>query len=259
MEHFDVYLIKYANSILKKHKTTNLMINIFLPYEQKCLFSLVYCYFRWLDDQIDDKLNNFQSKLAVLKRSNLIICKKTIIKNPNTPERCLLQVLNYSDQKELNLRLPCKQMLTSIRLDNKRIDKIPTKRLYKILQTLRVSAYLNAIRVCLKLPIMKTNEIPAYGIACDEIHILRDFKDDFNAGIFNFSQEEVVKYGLNINKPFDHKTWKTWFFDKHKNVKKLIKMGIKELTVKPDKYSLICTFNFTRYSLTWLKIKFINN
>jgi len=227
MKQFDVTLTNYAYGILNQHPMTSLMVRIFLPKVDHQFFALIYSYFRWLDDQVDgDELTTVEKEKLLARAYSTIYTSK--VNAPQFPEKCLLESLSYGDKNNLPVRFPIKQMATAIEMDMKRIGEIPTKEQLRQLCLLRVCSYLNMLKILTKDGSLM--EIPPdYGIACDEIHILRDIDEDFSRGIFNFSIEDVNKYRLNINR-LNHPSWQPWIHYKIKNAGVLLKSGYLSLS-----------------------------
>ena len=149
MKQFDDEMLDHARSILKQHPMTNLMVRIFLPKAHYQFFALIYCYFRWLDDQIDEY------QLTTVEKEELLTRAHSFIHTPdgNIPqfhEKLLLEVLNYSDSSNLPSRNPIKQMILSIDLDMKRRGQIPTRKKLDQLCSLRVCSYLNMLKILTK-------------------------------------------------------------------------------------------------------------
>lgn len=95
---------------------------------------------------------------------------------------------------------------------------------------------------------------PAYGIACDEIHILRDFEEDFRRGIFNFSNEEIERFQLDIMNLSDP-SWRIWFRYRIENAGRLLQTGSSELLSRTSRYAIMCLFNLSKYWVCWVKLK----
>ena len=251
LNQFNLKSLNHAYTVLDHHPTTSLMVRI-IPSERRHIFALTYSYFRWLDDQIDDgDLEPIQEE-ELFKRAYSIL-EKCEPPNPSRPEQGLLAVLEYSDRYNLPFQMPIGQMTRAIELDSKRVGQIPTKKELLLLRELRVYAYLNALRLCTKESLLQ-KPIPSYGVACDEIHIMRDFKKDFNDGIFNFSVEDVQKFSLDIN-DIKHPNWQKWFTEKHNESGKWLRDGYSELRRKPSRYHLMCIFNLSRYASLWVRTR----
>ena len=253
MDQFDTVLINYAFSVLKQHPMTNLMVKIFLPKVHYQVFALVYAYFRWLDDQIDGDDLTAAEKKSLLARA-YSLAKTSDWSDLQLPEKCLVEVLNYGDLNDLPVRSPIEQMTIAIDLDLKRVGKIPTEEDLQRLCQLRVCSYLNMLKILTKDSALM--ELPPnYGIACDEIHILRDIEEDFNRGIFNFSTEDVERFRLDTSS-LSHPSWNTWYYYKVENSGALLKKGYANLLAgKPSHYVGMCLLNLLKYWKCWLDLK----
>jgi hypothetical protein len=253
MEILDSSVLSYSGRVLRKHLTTNLMTLFFLKPRERKMFAVAYSYFRWLDDQVDDSDLDIEEQEILIKRAYFIIKNRKVV-NPDLPERGLSMIIDYAERNNLLFRIPFEQMTYTIERDCNRAWKIPADEELTTLRKYRILGYLNALRICMKVPLLPEDKLPNHGIACDEVHILRDFHEDFKRGIYNFSQREKDDYNLDIEN-INHLSWKRWFKEKHKQAGKYIIKGYIELLREPLRYSCIAMFNLTRYFLCWLKIK----
>jgi hypothetical protein len=253
MEQFDAKLTTYALAILGLHPMTNLMVRVFLPKKYYHFFALIYCYFRWLDDQIDS------AKLDISEKESLLARAYTIIKTPKVdsllfPEKCLLEALSYADINKIPVRMSIEQMIIAIDLDMKRVGRIPSAQELQRLCILRMCSYLNMLKILARDENLMDMP-PDYGIACDEIHILRDMYEDFDRGIFNFSKEDIERYGLDAS-DLSHTAWNLWFRSRIENAGKLLRKGYWSLlTAKPSRYTGMCLLMLPKYLKCWLALK----
>jgi phytoene/squalene synthetase len=253
MSQFDAELLKYAYAILDQHTMTKIMVRVFLSKANFQFFALVYSYFRWLDDQIDGNEIDYDEKEKLLAQAYTVI-QTLKINSPEIPEKCLLEVLNYGKEKNLLIRSPVEQMTLAIEKDMRRVGQIPTTKELQQLGLLRVCSYLNMLKILTgERELMDTP--PDYGVACDEIHILRDFEEDYSRGIFNFSEDDIKKYGLYVNNLHDQ-SWNLWFKDRITNVGILLQTGyIRLLKQKPSRYNGMCLLNLLKYWKCWIDLK----
>lgn len=253
MKQFDAEMVVYAQNILKQHPITDLMVRIFLPKDHYRFFALIYAYLRWLDDEIDeDRLSSIEKEELLTRAYSFMQSSNGYI--PQYNEMFLLEVLNFSDTYGLPSRKPIQQMTTSIDLDMKRIGKIPDREELDRLCLLRVCSYLNMLKILTKDGLLM-DVPPNYGIACDEVHILRDFDEDFSRGIFNFSSEDVKSYGLVLGDR-THPSWNLWFCDRIENAGNLLKAGYMDLLkMRPSRYTGMCLLNLSKYWKNWLDLK----
>lgn len=241
---------KYAEGVLKNHRGNWILVKVFFPPVGRALFSTMYAYFRWLDDQIDEGTLDAAQQNNLLQRAHRLLLYGDI-ENPSALEQGVIWARDLAAKLQLEALEPAKQMLNALELDSKRRGSIPSSEDLIELRRLRVVSTMNAVSLCMHGKRLPRKLIPDYGVACDEVHILRDLNIDVHMGIFNFSIDEMRYFNLDLQN-LDGPSLKAWFRERHCAAGLWLRSGFQTLAKNPSKWSMACTFILSRYFYQWL-------
>jgi phytoene/squalene synthetase len=169
------------------------------------LFCLGYAYFRWVDDFIDDPMHSERSCRA------FITCQQKLIDAAYQGEiwstdRIEEQMVQYLVEVDFQERLKpyIQDMLAALVWDTRRRGQFSDRSALQAYSLALGRAYTNALQAFVTQSHVYPDAPGRYaaGTAAHLVHLLRDFVQDWEAGYYNISRQEMAEFGLDAA-PFD--------------------------------------------------------
>jgi phytoene/squalene synthetase len=197
------------------------------PYTRVCCNG--YGYFRWVDDQVDERLKTRKSRVAFMRRQDKIVSSAYADKTvPDlAPQERLITDLIVSDREDRRLRSFIMNFLRIISFDARRIGMRVTKmQLAWYSKTLAV-----AVTDCIQYFIDHDFAYPEspnrYGAAIGAhiTHMLRDYYEDLDAGFINIPTEYLRSHGIGPGDT-DSVAFRLWVMDRVASARRYLQNGM---------------------------------
>lgn len=189
------------------------------PAYRRDAFAL-YAYFRWLDDQVDQRLTSTADRLALVARQRMLLDETVCEQMPvSAPERLLLSLVDRPDGERradaAGARLSVVSMLDVMAFDADRRGRPVTQaELDGYTRTLAV-AVTEALHHCIghgaAAPDDETRYVAVSG--AHVAHMLRDLREDLVAGYVNVPGDVLVGCALGPDEP-DSPAFHAWVRDR---------------------------------------------
>jgi phytoene/squalene synthetase len=236
----------------------------FIPSIKLQYFYCWYAYFRWVDDIADSNNSPLSNRILFMESQIGLVenyYSNTLVKHNQELGELFLKELIAFDLKNGNLIKPfIIQMLQCIQFDISRVGKYSPKMQLEKYYKKEVLSYLNVFQFfCAPSDKYQLISISEEGIAGKLIHILRDFRSDYNETIFNLPLEDINEFGFN---PYDNtefiKTiaFKNWVKKVISDAEYKFNQGKRDLRNYPSlKYKVIVLILCLKYQLYMDEIK----
>lgn len=175
--------------------------------EEVSIFSLIYAYFRWLDDYVDLSHRNQEDKILFVDQQwdlwKKLYCNNLTIESSSTIYSSILRwVVAYDREHNCVLQKHINRFFNAIMYDANRQYKLESEDAL-LRYSFDLGGAYTTILIILSTPNNKrenSHKLAEYaGFASHQIHILRDFFSDIKLGFFNISKQDIDSYGLSLN------------------------------------------------------------
>ncbi len=163
-----------------------------------------YAYFRWVDDQLDQRLTDPVDRLAFVERQQALVenCYRGTARGDLAPEERMLADLIANDHEEQSgLQSYIRRMMTVMAFDAHRRGRPITERELAQYTLHLATAVTDALHYFIghehTPPCSEARYLPAS--AAHITHMLRDTFEDTAAGYFNVPRELLASSGIDVS------------------------------------------------------------
>lgn len=235
--------------------------HLLIPKTRREYLYFCFNYLKWIDDFVDDPINNKDKKIDFVEDQLKLISALSNgerIKLKSNEEYFLFYCIEYANLiKNYDLISELKNSLESIRMDTERLYNNGVfsreeleEYLYKVVHPVFNLTYY------FLLPSAKIQKSGKYiGRFVWKVLILRDFFEDLDSGYINISREEIEEYNLNVNNLMTDKNRIKWMKYKYPEYMTILDDDILIFKSMPLKIKLFwCPlYPFMIYELTRIK------
>lgn len=236
---------KIAGIKTRKRNWKLWFISFFLASRTQRNYGFIcHSYLRWVDDFIDTKSISIVEKRNHLNNQLKLIKEYFSGSNNNftiIEEGYLFYLIKFSKNERKEFIITAlKNILLSMLMDIDRIENhcLFSKRQLEEYLTLLIKYLFDPIYMFLtnqNIPVIQNNYI---GVFSWYILALRDFKEDYEAGIINITTEDVKEFKLDLNNLFGDTNFKAWIKSKIMFANDVLKKEILVLRKMPIKVKL---------------------
>ncbi|MEW6621298.1 MAG: squalene/phytoene synthase family protein [bacterium] len=245
----------------EKHPYIYILAQLFFNRGCKEYFFLWYFYFRWVDDIADLPNRSYEEKIYFINSQREILLKTYADKELKEKylieeEKYIYYLALFDLQNGLRLKNHILGMFSAIEYDIQRENLIPQKKeLYKFIE-IEVTSYLNTfLFFCKPKGNYSLSSKPYGGIACKQIHILRDFIEDLYQGWINIPVEDIGDYKIELNY-INTPSFRQWVQEKVKFAEDYFLIEKQNLKTVPSlRYKLAVVALFAKYEFILKRIK----
>lgn len=202
----------YAEKVTQENRPETLF---FLRYlwnrEEVSIFTLIYAYFRWLDDYVDlspihrkDKIRFVDQQWAFWRKQYRYKYNTEV--SSSIYSSILRWIVIYDLERHCVLHKQINRLFNAIMYDAKRQYNLePEDALIRYSFDIG-GAYTTILRILSKADAISGYEAKSTenaGFASHQIHILRDFWSDIKLGFFNISKQDVDSYRFSLDQTCD--------------------------------------------------------
>ncbi|MCK4421668.1 squalene/phytoene synthase family protein [candidate division WOR-3 bacterium] len=216
-----------------------LSTKLFMKRESRYYFNLVYTYFRWVDDYVDDE------NRKEIERTQFLSRQQTLLKRlyqgykfrpENYLEWAITKVIEYDLEHNSQLKSAIFRMFQVFEFDTIRKNKVPSFKELKRYSVNLGSAYARSLLYFIAPEYGRYREVYSLlAYTCHLVHLLRDFAEDKEIGYINISKEEMEQYNIRLEQIHDE-NFSHWLNEKIRIIRSLFKKGKCEL----EKIPILC-------------------
>jgi len=207
LDAIDNTLVAQATATTKQHNpTAYLLSNLLHDKGMTPIFCLVYAYFRWLDDYIDESgTESFLCRQMVASQKELLVeaYSDPRMSASSIRESMLVTVANFDKSRRMLLKTSIFDMFSALECDSyRRGTVVSSKELAQYSYWLGRS-YTKALQACIAYPYEYPDHGYKYyaGVGAHITHIVRDLFEDLAMGYINISKEDIRRYSIDIRCP----------------------------------------------------------
>lgn len=199
----DTDLCAARRELLRAHKFTY-CLSLLMSRQSRERFWAWYSYLRWVDDAVDKRLLPSDREAFVAQQlRRLSLPSDGSDPNSVLEERLLSRFVWHDDASNGTLQATVTQMLSCIAFDASRTGQVCEQAKLQEYYRREVSAYLTAIALLCGLPDVAPPVGVSAALAAKSAHIIRDLREDLEAGQINISREDLDAYGLDWHTALD--------------------------------------------------------
>lgn len=231
----------------KRKMSTYRLLKLLYSQHVVSLFSLVYTYFRWLDDLIDLPSSTDKERQETIRRQKYLFTsfysdEKQLPHDLNQQERMLQLVIKYDIRNGFCLQKYISQMIKALEFDVERRYQIVSKNVLNDYSRRLGQSYTGVFTIITVGDQLSPDvyaQLGQGGVAAHLVHILRDLHEDISYGYYNFGKEDAKKYGMSINQISDAAI-ETWAYEVSKKAWVMFNAGFRGLkSVRSTRYHLL--------------------
>jgi hypothetical protein len=235
---------------------------LLVPKTSRKLGYLCFNYLKWVDDFVDNPMNNKNDKLEFVENQLMLISDLSAGKEvelKSNEENFLYHFIKYSDSinnheliKELRTSVESIEM-DALRLNNNGIFSANELNQY-LDKVVRPVFNLTYYLLYPSVNILTENEY--VGKFIWKVLILRDFFEDIDSGYINISGEDIEKYNLDVNNIKNDINRIEWMKDKYPESVAILAEDVEIFRSMPLKIRLFWSpiYPFMIYELLRIKI-----
>jgi len=183
--------------ILRHNWVTYILVRLFCRSREQEISFLLYQYFRWLDDRIDDKLTPGKDKISFLageRRRINDLYARPIVSAPDLPA----QIVRYDRRHDNRLKPWIALMFEVFDFDARRAGRVVESRAIVEYSRRLAEAYTRLLVNFIepRYPYAASDAQLAH--ACHILHMLRDYEIDLDLGYINIGHDEAARHGFKI-------------------------------------------------------------
>lgn len=222
----------YQLSSIRSHNwVTSLVAKLFLAKDERHFFYVLYSYFRWLDDFVDERSRSERERKEFISGQDSVI--RGLYQSRSTDRNGLIgRIVQHDLDGGCRLKPLILTMLDTFRFDLKRANAIVSFPDLENYSRNLGSAYAGLL-LCFVEPSYKCRqEDILLAHACHLVHMLRDFNKDRKLGYLNISQEEIEEYNIRLGQVQDE-NFRGWLKDRIEAIQRYFVRGKAKLNENP--------------------------
>lgn len=210
-------------SIQSHNWVTSLVAKLFLGRDERHFFRLLYCYFRSLDDFVDEKKRSEKERGEFVSEQRALVMNLYQQRNANC-DGLIGQIVEYDLDRGCRLEPLILRMLDTFQFDLKRENRVVSFEELQSYSRNLGSAYAGLL-LCFVEPGYECREEDSLlAHACHLVHMLRDFEKDRRLGYVNISREEMEEHRIRLRHIQDE-GFRGWLKDRIKTIEKYFVWG----------------------------------
>jgi len=207
LDALDKALVARATATTKRHNPSAYWLsNLLYDKGMTPIFCLIYAYFRWLDDYIDEpNTESFVCRQMVANQKELLVgayCNPRMSVS-STPEAMIVSVIDYDKSRGMLLKTSIMDMIAALEWDTYRRGKVVSSKELAQYSWWLGRSYTKALQAFIAYPYKYPDHEYRYyaGVGAHITHIMRDFYEDLSLGYINISKEDIRHYSIDIRCP----------------------------------------------------------
>lgn len=224
--------MRYQLSSIRSHNwVTSLVAKLFVGRHERYFFYVLYSYFRWLDDFVDERSRSERERREFISGQDSVI--RGLYRSRSTDRNGLIgRIVQHDLDGGCRLKPLILTMLDTFRFDLKRANRVVSFDELQDYSRNLGSAYAGLL-LCFVEPTYKRQEEDSLlAHACHLVHMLRDFEKDRKLGYINISQEEMEEHNIRLSQIEDER-FEEWLKDRIKTIQRYFLKGKAKLNENP--------------------------
>lgn len=189
-----------------------------------------YAYFRWVDDEIDVRLNSKKDRIEFINRQKQIInnaYENRSVSNLAPEEKLIVDLIATNRNKTSKLHSFIYNFVRIIEFDASRKDKRITKKELNWYSEILAIAVIDCIEYFINHDYIYPDSANQYkaAVAAHITHMLRDYYEDLDEGFINIPEEYLLSHNI---KPEDVQTeaFRDWVKSQVNLARKYFRQGM---------------------------------